>query len=114
MARTALEGSIFTAPSFFSEGGNPKISEFSSKVKTLYSKEPQWNTAVEYDAIYILAKAIGNAKSLDGKSIKEELARIGDYEGIAGLYKYSQKTGEWMLQLAVMTYRNGEQIPYVK
>lgn len=114
LAKTALEGSIFTAPSFFSEGGNPKISEFILKVKTLYDKEPQWNTAVEYDAIYILAKAIGNARSPDGKSIKEELAKISNYEGIAGLYKYSQTTGEWMLGLAVMTYRNGEQIPYVK
>lgn len=111
LALTALEGSIFTAPYFFSESGNKKIKRFYSKVKELYGKEAQWNTAVEYDAIHILAKAIEKAEPINGEQIKKQLNNIGDYEGLTGLYKYSS-TGEWELQLTVMMYKNGKQVLY--
>ncbi|MBM3703354.1 MAG: hypothetical protein FJW63_10320, partial [Actinobacteria bacterium] len=113
MALTALEGSIFTAPQFYSASNNAKMIEFGNKVKGLYGKEAQWNTAVEYDAIYIVAKAIKNAKSYNGDEVRNALEQIGDFDGLAGKYRYSPN-GEWVLELAVRTYKNGIQIPLDK
>ncbi|MCK4329643.1 ABC transporter substrate-binding protein [candidate division WOR-3 bacterium] len=111
LARDAIEGAIFTAPYFTPEIGEENIQKFVQRVKTRFGKEPYWNTAVEYDAIYIIAEAIKIAKKYDGESLRKALEKVGDFEGIGGKYSY-HLDGEWRLKLTVRTYKHGDRVPY--
>jgi branched-chain amino acid transport system substrate-binding protein len=112
VAGDSIEGAIFTAPYFSPEVGDQSIQEFVGRVKKRFGKEPYWNTAVEYDAMWILAKAMKIAARCDGQSLRDDLEEIGNFEGIAGIYEYNNR--EWQLKLTVRKYLNGKRVIYNK
>lgn len=102
-----LKGSIFTAPQF-----GLTESDFSKRIIDKFGKEPQWNTAVEYDAIFMIAEALRKSEEgLGGEPFRRALLNVGDYKGIAGQYTLNAD-GEWILELELRTYQNGKQIVY--
>lgn len=112
IASVALEGSIFTAPYFYSNmEDNKQLVEFMNTVKRSSGKDPQWNTVVEYDALHIVAKALKNSANYTGDKLRSNLDNIRKFKGLAGEYNYSN-TGEWLLDLVVLTYEESKQIPY--
>jgi hypothetical protein len=48
---------------------------------------------------------------INGQNLKSALINVGDYAGVAGIYKYFPNR-EWRLDLVVRTYHNGKQVPY--
>jgi len=68
--------------------------------------EPVWNAVLEYDAVNIIKKAL-EKNSTSGPVIKATLEQVGDYEGIAGKYTYSDH-GEWVVDLKVETIKDGK------
>lgn len=102
-----LEGSYFTSPKFDLESNVERVKQFKLNYKKKYGKDPVWNTIVEYDAINIIYKAMSNNTINNGENIKKSLRNIGDYNGIAGKYKFN-KYGEWLPILEIRTIKNGK------
>jgi branched-chain amino acid transport system substrate-binding protein len=46
---------------------------------------PDANSALGYDAMYVLANAIKRAGSLDRKAIRDQIAATKDYQGVSGV-----------------------------
>jgi len=106
IAKDALEGSFFTEPSFNPQSLDPKTVAFVSAFRRKFNMEPVWNAVLEYDAVNIIKKAL-EKNSTSGPVIKATLEQVGDYEGIAGKYTYSDH-GEWVVDLKVETIKDGK------
>jgi branched-chain amino acid transport system substrate-binding protein len=65
----------------------PGIKELASKVKEKFNAPMHYAIVFGYDALYVLAKAIENAQSLDPTAIKDALKKI-EYEGLEGHIKF--------------------------
>ena len=47
-------------------------------------KTPDAFSALAYDSVYMIAKAIENAGEADPEKVKDELAKIKDFDGVTG------------------------------
>lgn len=110
IAPVPLEGSIFTTPFFDPRIPTSKTKQFIDKIKARYGKEPYWITATEYDAIYIIKEAMSKFSKIDGEHLRKALFEVTEFEGAAGKYEY--RTREWLPDLTIRTYKNGELRPY--
>lgn len=110
IAPVPLEGSIFTTPFFDPRIPTSKTKQFIDKIKARYGKEPYWITATEYDAIYIIKEAMSKLDRIDGEHLRKVLLEVTEFEGAAGKYEY--RTREWLPDLTIRTYKNGELKPY--
>lgn len=113
IARDVIENSAFTAPKFTFESDNPKIVEFIAEYKRKFNEMPIWNTVVEYDAINILVEALKQIEEINGEKIKEQLDKIKEFDGLAGLYKKNDY-GEWLAPLTIKTFKQGNIQAYQK
>ena len=108
IAKDALEGTYFTAPSFNPNSSEEKIRQFVKGFKEKYGTLPLWNTVYEYDAVHILAEAISK-EGYSGKAIQRGLRAIGDFTGLAGKYR-ALPYGEWESELTIKTFKRGRQL----
>lgn len=63
---------------------NPKTQDFVAKYKATYGNLPDSMAALAYDATYMLADAMKDAKSLSPSDIRDALAKTKDFDGVAG------------------------------
>ena len=79
----SLDGSYFSNHSFFGDP-SPRMQEFVKKIRERHGRNPDANAALGYDALYILARAVEKAGSLDRKAIRDQIAVTKDYPGVSG------------------------------
>jgi branched-chain amino acid transport system substrate-binding protein len=101
---------IDTNPSFAGKAINGYLKAYVAK----YGDVPKEDNAYRsYDAINILAKAIGNAKSLKGPAIRDAIHAISGYEGILGTMDYARfPNGECVDEVSMWEIKDGKVIPY--
>jgi branched-chain amino acid transport system substrate-binding protein len=63
---------------------SPVIQDFIAKYKTKYNEVPDAMAVLGYDAANILYEAMKRAGSVEGAKVRDELAKIADYPGVAG------------------------------
>lgn len=83
----ALNNTYFTNH-YVTSDPDQKIQDFVKKYKDKYGSDPEAFAAVSYDATYLLAKAIENAKSTSGEDIKKAIENISGFEGVTGSLSY--------------------------
>ncbi len=83
-AKDALEGSFFSTH-VSADDPSPGIQNFIKKYQEKYSSKPDAKAFLGYDAGMILFDAIKKAGDTNGEKIKNELAKVKDYQGITGL-----------------------------
>jgi branched-chain amino acid transport system substrate-binding protein len=85
VGRKNVEGATFST-FFTSEVPITKMSEKFLKVyRDKYKAEPAAVTALGFDAYLVVRAAIEKAGSVDGKKIRDEIAKTKDFEGAAGM-----------------------------
>ena len=77
-----------------------------------YGHGPGPYSAYEYDAVGVLAQAIGSAKSTEPGAINTALAGIKDYHGITGTIGFNAKGDRAEVSYIIATVKNGEFTPY--
>jgi branched-chain amino acid transport system substrate-binding protein len=83
-AGDALEGCYFSNH-YSSESKDPRVQDFIKSYKGKYSgKVPDAMAALGYDAIRILADAIGRANSTDGTALRDAIAKTANFPGVTG------------------------------
>jgi len=79
----AINGSYFSDHYFVGDPA-PRVQEFVKKIRERHGRNPDANAALGYDSLYILARAVEKAGSLDRKAIRDQIAVTKDYPGVSG------------------------------
>jgi branched-chain amino acid transport system substrate-binding protein len=79
----ALNNSYITNH-FASDDTATEIRTFVKKYEAEFGLKPDSLAALAYDAAYILADAFRRAESIDGKKVRDQLARTKDFAGVTG------------------------------
>jgi branched-chain amino acid transport system substrate-binding protein len=80
----SVDGCYFSDHYFFDEP-RPAVKRFVAEIRKRSGKNPDANSALGYDALYVLTNAITRAGSLDGKAIRDQIAATKDYQGVSGV-----------------------------
>jgi branched-chain amino acid transport system substrate-binding protein len=65
-----------------SEGQTPAFLDFRKRYSARYGEEASFASVYGYDALMVMAKALGASRSLDGPSIKASILGIGTFQGL--------------------------------
>ena len=108
----ATEGMLLTVP-FLLELGGPGTKEFVEQYRAKYNEEPDSWSALTYDALGIIAKAIEQAGT-DRRAIRDAVAAMNSpdtgYPGVTGM-TYFDAQGDTSKPVHVATVRNGAFVP---
>lgn len=100
---------IDTNPAFSGERLNHYLHAYVDKYGELPVSD---NTYRSYDAIHVLARAIGDAKSLKGSDIRDALHAISDFEGCVGTLNYAAyDNGEGIASVNKYKIEGGKILP---
>jgi branched-chain amino acid transport system substrate-binding protein len=80
----AVDGCYFSDHYFVGEE-RPAVQRFVGEINKRTGKNPDANSALGYDALYILTNAIKAAGSLDRKAIRDRIATTKEYGGVSGV-----------------------------
>jgi branched-chain amino acid transport system substrate-binding protein len=83
IAKEAMNGHYFSNH-YTTESTDPKTVEFVKSYKAKHKEDPDVMAALGYDAVYLLAEAIKNAKEVNRETVREELSKIKDFAGVTG------------------------------
>lgn len=90
IGQDAVNGSYFSNH-YSSESTDPAAVEFMNKFKARYGKNPDGLSAMGYDAALVLIHALKNAKEITPKAIRDELAKIKDFQAATGKITIDEK-----------------------
>jgi branched-chain amino acid transport system substrate-binding protein len=102
---------VYAAADFFPDA-SPEAQAFAKKYKEKYGREADFYGAWAYDAIYILSKAIGQAKSTAPEAIRKEILAIRGLKGAEGTYNFD-KNGDGLHGYNIVKNEKGK-IVFVK
>lgn len=105
---TPLEGSFFTRD-FSVE--SPDAAEFVHAYTEMYMEAPDGPSSWGYDAMSLLAIAIGKAGTLNTTAIRDTLANITDYQGASTISHFDENRHP-VKSLLLHTIRNGQIVLY--
>jgi branched-chain amino acid transport system substrate-binding protein len=105
----ATENVYFTTHAFLSATqGSPKLKSFMAAYRQEYGADPQSAfAALGYDAIYLLADAIGRAGSTDPNAIHDALAVTNDFVGVTGSVTYQSGSRVPEKTVTIIAIQNG-------
>jgi branched-chain amino acid transport system substrate-binding protein len=86
LAGQALYGSFAVAD--FNKDSSAAAKAFSTKYEAVYKSAPDIFSSWTYDAVQVLARAIGDAKSTEPDKIRQAILAIKGYEGAEGTYNF--------------------------
>jgi len=114
-AAKAAEGAVVTCP-FLPTARDERTQKFAASFKERYGTEPDCWAALAYDAVGIVAEAIGEAGP-DRKAIRDYVAAMNTpekgYDGVAGP-TYFNADGDCMKPLVVAVVKDGVFVPHEK
>jgi branched-chain amino acid transport system substrate-binding protein len=80
----SVDGSYFS-DHYFQGETRPAVQRFVSTIKQQTGKAPDANSALGYDALYILANAMKQAGTTNRKAIRDQIALTKEYQGVTGV-----------------------------
>ncbi len=95
----ACKGSFFSTQ-FATVGARRATKEFVARYTTRHDREPDEVAALTWDAVGLLLHAVQRTKGLTGdvredrKAVRDQLARVRDYDGVTGRITFDGKTGD--------------------
>lgn len=110
IAKDAINGHYFSNH-YTTESADPKTADFVKKFKAKYNADADVMAALGYDAVYLLAEAIKNAKEVNRETIREELSKIKDFHGVTG--KMSMNANRDAVKSAVVVKIEGPEYKFV-
>ncbi len=108
IAGNAADGIIFST---VKPGAGPAFTEFSSKYKNKYNKEPGFLADFGFDALNVIAEAMRQG-NFEGEEIKNFLYDLKDYPGASNTITFDSKGDVANSALVIKTIKNGEIVLY--
>ena len=103
----AIENSYFTNH-FSMQDTAPKIQNFLKSYKDTYNEDPSAFSALGYDAVYMVKKAVENVGSTNKEAVVDALKNI-EYDGITGYLTFDEHNNP-VKAVTILKITNGEYI----
>jgi ABC-type branched-subunit amino acid transport system substrate-binding protein len=100
----ALYGSYAVAD--FNKDSSEIAKAFSARYEAAYKLAPDFFSSWTYDAVRLLARAIGDAKNLEPGVLREAILAVKGYEGAEGIYNFD-KNGDGLHGYNIVKNNNG-------
>ncbi len=104
LAGSALYGSY--AVTDFNKDSSAAAKAFSAKYEPAYKSAPDFFAAWTYDAVHVLAHAIGEAKSLESEKLRQVILAVKGFAGAEGTYTFD-KNGDGLHGYNIVRNNNG-------
>jgi branched-chain amino acid transport system substrate-binding protein len=104
LAGPALYGSYAVAD--FNKDSSAAAKAFSAKYEPAYKSAPDFFASWTYDAVHVLAHAIGEAKSLEPEKLRQAILAVRSFEGAEGTYTFD-KNGDGLRGYNIVRNNNG-------
>lgn len=101
-----VEGSYFSGH-FSAESTEPGARRFVEAYAAATQRTPSGGDAVSYDAVRVLAEAVGRARSLGGEAIRDQLTATQNYRGATQIARYNESRHPTK-SAVILTIRDGE------
>jgi branched-chain amino acid transport system substrate-binding protein len=105
LAGPALNGVHSVAD--FTPDASAESKAYTAKYKAAYKLDPDVYSSWAYDAMRILARAIGDAKSTEPEAIRKGIVGIQGWKGVEGTYSFDDK-GDGLRGYNVVRIDNGK------
>lgn len=102
----ALEGSFYTNH-HHPDDPSPAVRKFVDSYKMRYGVRPDGGAALGYDSMRMLAAAMRRASSLDGPSLRDEIARTKEFAGVTGSITIGPERNPLNKKFVVLEVRGG-------
>lgn len=103
----ALEGSFYSNH-YHADDPDPAVRNFVEKYRQRFGQKPDSLAALGYDAMKILADAMGRAADLKGESIRNEIAKTANFAGVTGNITIGADRNPQNKKLVVLEIKNGQ------
>jgi branched-chain amino acid transport system substrate-binding protein len=104
LAGAALYGSYAVVD--FNKDSSTAAKAFSTKYEAAYKSAPDFLASWTYDAIHVLARAIGEAKSLEPEKLRQAILAVKGHVGAQGTYTFD-KNGDGLHGYNIVKNNNG-------
>lgn len=105
----ALNNVYYTSHYSALDTQNTKLQEFIKTYKEKFGEEPSSFNALGYDTAHFVAKALGEAKELNGQSVAEAMANAKGFEGVTGSFDIDPATHDPVKTAVVISLKDGAQ-----
>ncbi len=107
----AIYGSAYVIPASPDGAIDDYQKQFFQAYMDKFGSMPKSQTAMRaYDATYLLAEAIKIAGTTDGQAVRDALAGINGYEGLAGTFDFRGNSGEGILVARMFAIQDGKDV----
>jgi branched-chain amino acid transport system substrate-binding protein len=103
----ALEG-CFYSNHYHVDDPSPMVHEFVAAYEKKYGAKPDAMAALGYDSMKFLAAAMERAKSLDGPTLRDEIAKTAGFQGVTGTITLGPDRNPINKKLVVLEIRDGK------
>jgi branched-chain amino acid transport system substrate-binding protein len=89
LAKENAEG-VYSVADYVHTNPLPRTQEFAKAYKAKYKMDSEFNSAMTYDAMYIIAEAFKKAGSTDKNALRNAFTSIKDLVGVATTYTFDE------------------------
>jgi branched-chain amino acid transport system substrate-binding protein len=104
LAGPALYGSYAVVD--FNKDSSAAAKAFATKYEAAYKTAPDIFASWTYDAVHVLARAVGDAKSLEPEKLRQAILAVKGYAGAEGTYTFD-KNGDGLHGYNIVKNNNG-------
>jgi branched-chain amino acid transport system substrate-binding protein len=109
----AVEGCVFSSH-YSSEDTTPKVRNFIQAFKAKFNEEPDVNSALGYDAVYIIVDAIKRAGKADPQAIRDAMEKTKGLECVTGTITVDPQTHNPIDKTIVINEVRGGRIAFLE
>lgn len=102
-----VEG-VLSEIGFVIDETNPEMLAFATEFEKRAGFAPNMMMTCAYDATYMLAEAMANCSTIDRASIRDELMKLQDFEGLTGPKLFNDDRTITQKNFKIVTIENGE------
>jgi branched-chain amino acid transport system substrate-binding protein len=107
----AVFGSSYVIPPTPEQAINKLHEAFFKAFVAEFGKMPDSQTALRaYDSVKIFAEAAKRANSTDGTAVRDQIANLHGYEGLAGVFDFRNGNGEGIREARMFAIKDGRDI----
>ncbi len=102
---------VFLTAAFTPQSGDPRSVEFTERYRKRWGKDPNGQSAMGYDAVYLMKWAYEKAGTPDKYKVRDALASVSGFVGVTGETRFNER-GDDMRPFLITVISNGNWIPY--
>lgn len=102
---------VFVTTAFTKDSNDPKAVRFTEAYRKRWGRDPTGQSAMGYDAVYLMKWAYEKAGTKDKYKVRDTLAGVSGFVGVTGETRFNE-IGDDMRPFLLTVISNGRWIPY--